>query len=126
MSPAQTGVPGAGRLIVGRHIDLTIVINHSKADPIQPSGPSQKVLIDPVVGEEIDHRLERETEYFDFNEMTECVHPSDRSPKRPRLASFDLQIEQLPVLALKKAVARSGVEIGQQIDHFASALQNHW
>jgi hypothetical protein len=58
--------------------------------------------------------------------MAESVNAPSRGPKSPAITSFDLQVEQFSVFALKKAVTCSRVDPGQQIDHFATTLKNHW
>jgi hypothetical protein len=54
------------------------VIDQTDANPIQPSFPPQKILIDLFVREEIDHRFKLETENCEINDMTEGVNPSSR------------------------------------------------
>jgi len=102
------------------------MINQTEADPIQPSCPPQQVLVDTLVGEEIDQRLKLETENMEFNDMAEGLDTSSRRSKGTMIARLDLQVEQFAMLALKQAIACSGVEVGQQIDHFATALKSHW
>jgi hypothetical protein len=91
------------------------VIDKTEANSIQPPCPPQQVLIDLFVRKEVDHRLKFETKNFKLDDMTEGVNPSSRRPESPTIARFDLQIEQFTMLALKEAVACSGIEVASTL-----------
>lgn len=48
--------------IVNPEVQFQIVIDKAKPNPVEPTGAPQQILGDPLIGEEIDHRLKLQAE----------------------------------------------------------------
>ena len=55
--------------LVRSQIDLTIVVNEAKANPIQPPRPAQHIPVNHRIGEEVDKRVRRKSESVDLDSV---------------------------------------------------------
>ena len=69
--------------VVGGQIDLVVVMNQAKANPIQPAGSAQYIPVDHRVGKEVDRRVRCKTESVEFDRNTPHGKPQWARPVYP-------------------------------------------
>ena len=101
------------------------MIYESETNAIQPPDPTQQVLLDVLVREEIHHRFKLDTKRLDGDHMAESLDPAGGGRKDLRLARLDLDVQQVSIFAHKDTVAGSGIDISDQMGGLAAAPQDY-
>jgi hypothetical protein len=57
--------------------------------------------------------------------MSECLNSAARAPKRFAIAGFEIEIENLGLLALEEAVTGAGIDAGKNLHPAAAALEDY-
>jgi hypothetical protein len=60
-------------LVTPRDVKLTVVIDQSEANAVEPADASQQILVDPLVPEKIHDRFEFQAESLDDDQVTKGV-----------------------------------------------------